>query len=86
MLKISETETANHSISLKLEGRVAGPWADELHRVCETRLAEGWTLKLDLAEVTFVDAYGAAILSSLKTRGVVVTNCSRFVEEQLKTS
>ena len=85
MLKISQTERANHSVTLKLEGRVVGEWVCELRQVCERLLNEGLALKLDLADVTFADASGVAALSSFKSRGVTFSNCSPFVEEQLKS-
>ncbi len=85
MLKISQTEKANHSVTLKLEGRLVGEWVGELRQVCETLLTEGRSLKLDLADVTFADASGVAALSSFKSRGVTFSNCSPFVEEQLKS-
>jgi len=86
MLKISQTGKANQFVALKLEGRVVGPWVGELRQVCETLLAEGRALRLDLADVTFADTSGVAALSSFKSRGVTFTNCSPFVEEQLKAS
>jgi len=85
MLKISQAGKANHSVTLKLEGRVVGPWVGELCQVCELYLSGGRALKLDLADVSFADASGLAALSSFKSRGVAVTNCSPFVEEQLKS-
>ncbi len=84
MLKISQVETANHSVTLKLEGRVVGPWVGEMQKVCELVLVEERALILDLADVLFVDASGISALSSLKSRGVSVMACSPFVEEQLK--
>jgi len=84
MLKISEAGKAIHSVTLKLEGRVVGPWVAELRQVCDKLLTEGRALELDLADVTFADAGGVSALSALKSRGVAVTNCSPFVEEQLK--
>ena len=86
MLKISQAGKANHSVTLKLEGRVVGPWVGELRQVCETLLTKGRPLKLDLADVTFADSSGVVALSSFKSRGVTFTNCSPFVEEQLKAS
>ena len=86
MLKISQAGKANHSVTLKLEGRVVGPWVGELRQVCEALLTEVRTLKLDLAEVTFADTDGVAVLTSFKSRGVRFRNCSPFVEEQLKSS
>jgi hypothetical protein len=84
MLKISEAGKAKHSVTLKLEGRVVGPWVAELRQVCEKLLTEGWAVRLDLTDVTFADAGGVTALSSLKSRGVAMTSCSPFVEEQLK--
>ena len=84
MLKISQAGTANHSVTLKLEGRVVGPWVSELSQVCETLLKAGRALKLDLNDVSFADASGVSALSSLKSRGVTLIQCSPFVAEQLK--
>ena len=85
MLKISQNGKANHCITLKLEGRVVGPWVGELRQVCETHLSEGRVLKLDLADVTFADADGVAVLTGFKTRGVTLKDCSPFVDEQLRS-
>jgi ABC-type transporter Mla MlaB component len=85
MLKISQAGKADHSVTLKLEGRVVGLWVGELRQVCEALLAEGRALKLDLADVTFADTSGVAVLSSFKSRGVRFRNCSPFLEEQLKS-
>ena len=85
MLKISQTGTPNHSVTLKLEGRVVGPWVGELRRICEPLLAENRVLKLDLAEVSYVDAEGIAALNNFKSRGVKLKHCSPFVEQQIKT-
>jgi ABC-type transporter Mla MlaB component len=86
MLKISEPGTPNHSVTLKLEGRVVGPWVEELRRVCEPILTKDCSLKLDLTEVSYVDAEGVAMLNGFKARGVKLKNCSPFVEQQIKTA
>ena len=86
MLKISRAGNANHSVTLRLEGRVVGPWVGELRQACETLLTEGRALKLDLADVTFADADGVAALTAFKTRGVTLKNCSPFVDEQLRST
>jgi ABC-type transporter Mla MlaB component len=85
MLKISQVGTGNPSVTLKLEGRVVGPWVGELRQLCELILSESRKLRLDLADVSFADAEGVAALTSLKRRGVAFSHCSPFVEEQLKT-
>jgi ABC-type transporter Mla MlaB component len=84
MLKISPDGKANHWATLKVEGRVVGPWVSELRQVCELILSEGRKLKLDLTDVSFADADGVTLLAGFKSRGVTFTNCSPFVEEQLK--
>ena len=86
MLKISQAGTPNHSVTLKLEGRVVGPWVEELRRTCEPLLAEDRALKLDMTEVSYADTEGVAALNSLKARGAKLKNCSPFVEQQIKTS
>jgi anti-anti-sigma regulatory factor len=85
MLRISQSGMATHSVALTLEGRVVGPWVGELCRVCETLLSQGRALVLDLAGVTFADASGVSALASFASRGVSLTNCSPFVQEQLKS-
>jgi len=84
MLKISQTGIPNHSVTLKLEGRVVGPWVEELRRICEPLIGEQRELKLDLADVSYVDAAGVVALIGLKSRRVRLKNCSPFVEEQLR--
>jgi hypothetical protein len=86
MLKISQTGTPNHSVSLKLEGRVVGPWVDELRRICEPLLIGQRSLTLDLAEVSYADAEGVATLKRFKSNGVELANCSPFLEQQIKLS
>jgi ABC-type transporter Mla MlaB component len=86
MLKISEAKTANCSATLKLEGRVIGPWVDELRDICDKLLAEGRAVRLDLTDVSYVDADGVAALTSFKSRGVKLRNSSSFVEQQIKNS
>jgi len=85
MLKISQVGPPNHTITLRLEGRLVGPWVAEAGKTFERVISEGRMLKLDLAEVEFIDTNGLALLSSLKSRGVWLVECSPFIAEQLKT-
>jgi ABC-type transporter Mla MlaB component len=72
--------------TLRLEGRVAGPWVGELRKACEKTLGEGRHVELDLAGVSFVDASGVVLLTHFESRGVALIACSPFVTEQLKNS
>jgi len=66
MLRITIDETTE-ALEMKLEGRVAGPWAEELSRVwMETapRLATR-KLVLDLSSITYADAGGTHVLGQI---------------------
>ena len=74
MLKITEQRGSEPgSWSLILEGRLAGPWVEELNSSCRQISArEQWCVVIDLTGVTFIDADGKAILSRLWGEGVTL--------------
>ena len=84
MLRISETNVNEGSVTLTLEGRMTGPWVREVRDFCQQFLGNGRSLRLDLAELSFVDREGISLFRNLVTRGVVLTNYSPFIEERLK--
>jgi len=84
MLRIVALEEPRNGATLSLEGRVIGPWVDELRQSCERILATGASLTLDLSEVAFVERSGVRLLQDLVDGGVTVVNCPAFVREQLK--
>ena len=84
MLKISDTQTSEGNVVLKLEGRIVGPWVGELERASERILDAGRSLKLDLVDVSYVDREGAALLRKFKRRRIVLEGCSPFLTEELK--
>jgi ABC-type transporter Mla MlaB component len=83
MLKIVCSQPADNLITLRLEGRVIGPWVEEVRRVSEKALSSGATLSFDLSEVTFVDREGIVLLRDLRDRQAMFLNTSVFVAEQL---
>lgn len=66
MLRITLEEKSD-VVVLKLEGRLAGPWADELRRLWEEKAAicAQKKLSLDLRETTFADGDGIRILQTI---------------------
>ena len=84
MLRISIVESTQDASTLRLEGRVIGPWVDEVSLVCGPLLRQRLTVTLDLSAVSFVDGDGLALFRELRARRVVLTNCSPLVAEQLK--
>ena len=85
MLRIECTESADNGVTLKLEGRVIGPWVEEVRRISEKILASGVMLTLDLSGVSFVDREGVILLRSLRGRQAIFVHSSVFVVEQLKS-
>jgi anti-anti-sigma regulatory factor len=84
MLKIVLGPTVNGRAILRLEGRVIGPWVEEVRRSCDEVLTTGASLTLDCSEVSFADREGVELLRRLRGRDVVLSNCSPFVAEQVK--
>ena len=83
MLKITEIARNDSGRTFKLEGKLLGPWVDELRNVCTQPLDRAEQLGLDLAAVTFVNAAGAELLRELIRQGIIITQCSAFVGELL---
>jgi len=86
MLKISLAEMANSNTTLRLEGRLVGPWVGELRQICEPLVSNGTQLAVDLTEVTFADENGVSLLAGLRARGARLLNALPFVEEQLRSA
>jgi len=84
MLIISKVNPVNGTLALRLEGRVIGPWVGELQQLCEPLLHNGGSLALDVAEVTFADETGVALLSGLRLRGVELLHVTPFLAAQLQ--
>jgi len=82
--KISQLGPVNQTVTLRVEGRIVGPWVAELQHSCEEVLTDDRALKLHLADVEFMDPQGVALLSSLRSRGVALLECPPFAAEQLK--
>ena len=84
MLRISESPSSAGITTLRLEGRLSGPWVEEARRSCELYTGNGRRLNLDLAELSFVDREGIALLKTLGKGEVGFTNCSQFLKERMK--
>jgi hypothetical protein len=83
MLKISRTEPTNEGVMWKLEGRLVGPWVEELRRLAEESLAGSPGLALDISGVSFVDRKGEELLRELASREVRLEHASGFLSELL---
>jgi hypothetical protein len=81
---ISLVEALDHTVTIRWEGRVRGPSADEPRRSCKQSLAKGVALYLELAGVSFIDLEGVLLGRWLRDRSAGILHCSPFVAEQLK--
>ena len=57
--------------SFVLEGKLVGPWVKELENCWETALIAGpsRTMLVDLADVSFIDSDGRALLARMREKG-----------------
>ena len=71
MLKITgQRDAAPGSMSLKLEGRLVGPWVEELHSYWrQMSVNQQSCTVIDLTGVTFIDANGKSLLTGLWQQG-----------------
>ena len=58
--------------SFVLEGKLIGPWVKELEKYWESVVATNAsrTMLVDLADVSFIDAEGRALLARMRQKGV----------------
>ena len=84
MLKISIISDSDQAIALQLEGKLVGPWVEELRKLSDEALSLQKSVSLDLERVWFVDSRGVTLLRDLAKRQVSELNCSQFVSQQLK--
>jgi hypothetical protein len=80
MLRITRMAGPEPAETMKLEGKLVGPWVDALRECCAGQ--EG--LHLDLSAVSFIDAAAVKLLRELLARGMTCT-CSALVAELLNT-
>jgi ABC-type transporter Mla MlaB component len=84
VLRISICDDSEQGVRLVLEGRLVGPWVNELRKQSEQALSQAKNVTLDLGKVSFVDPSGVALLRELGDRQVEHVNCSIFISQQLK--
>src|SRR5262245_28966770 len=86
MLRISTCREAGVRVA-RLEGRLSGPWVEELRRWWQDEVAAGpGALRVDLTDVAFIDAGGRALLEAMARGGVDLRACgclTRVVRDQI---
>ena len=79
MMRITRIKSRGSRPTFKLEGKLVGPWVEEMHRAVDEASSNGSRPRLDLSDLTFVDASGVTLLRELMSRGIAITACSGFV-------
>lgn len=85
MLKITLHDSAKE-LRLKLEGRLSGPWVQEL-RLCwytASSTTSGRPTVLDLDEVDFIDPEGQTLLLQMHRQGVAFQAARPFIRGLLQ--
>ena len=72
MLKIT-TNHDDNQIILELEGRLTGPWVQELRLCWHSTIGAGRRIKVILKQVTFIDDGGKQLLKEMHRGGAVLT-------------
>jgi anti-anti-sigma regulatory factor len=85
MLKIT-AEQSGQSLSLRLEGRVEGPWVEVLRRTWTDAMSHDGAqrVKMDFGGVSFLDSGGQQLIHAMQKKGVTLTKVSGFMREILK--
>jgi hypothetical protein len=78
MLRITRT-VSGPTTQYRLEGKLIGPWVDELATALSAEKTPIHNIDLHLTNVGFVDDAGAALLRSLLRRGVRIGEKSNYV-------
>jgi hypothetical protein len=86
MLRLSQIASTHRTQTIKLEGKLLGPWVDEVRQACLAGMDPCSRINLDLSALIFVDAAGERLLRDLIARGIQVVACSSYVAELLRSS
>jgi hypothetical protein len=85
MLRITVVESSKTAVTLRAEGQIAGPWVEELRTACNVHTSpHDVQLSLELADISFANNAGIALLRELRNRGIGLIHITPFLAEQLK--
>ncbi|REJ75984.1 MAG: hypothetical protein DWQ47_10160 [Acidobacteria bacterium] len=84
MLRITETERNEQSVTYLIEGKVDPSGLTEIDNVCKQANGIELTPILDLSMLSFVERAAVDGFRALSKHRVLMINCSPFLAEQLK--
>ena len=83
MLKITTIHETAHAVDLRLDGKITAQWAALLERECRAHLDRRKAIRIDCANVDFIDAFGIRVLNNLPPEAVVLQGTPRFITQML---
>jgi hypothetical protein len=86
MLKISKQDNGNQTV-LELEGKLAGPWVEELRGCWQKSAGGGRSVRIELCAVSFVDETGKILLTEMHQQGaeLVAEGCmNKAIVEEIR--
>ncbi len=86
MLRLTRITETHRARAIKLEGKLSGPWVDEVRQAFVAGQSSPGRTRLDLSAVDFVDAAGTELLHDLIAEGIEVVAISNFVAELLRST
>jgi hypothetical protein len=86
MLRLTRIAGDLPNPTVKLEGKLLGPWVDEVRQACAANTGPVGRTCLDLSALTFVDAAGVELLRELMRQGIEIGACSNYVAQLLRAS
>jgi ABC-type transporter Mla MlaB component len=84
MLRIFRIIDGGRGETIKLEGSLHGPWVEEVRKAYDSTADQASLIRLDLADLTYLDEDGRVLLCKWIRRGAEVTACSRYVSAVLQ--
>jgi anti-anti-sigma regulatory factor len=74
-----------HTITLKLEGKLAGAWVEELQKAWRSikETAGNQALVADLNDVTFIDKPGERLLAQMHAAGTALVAEGTYMSQRL---
>ncbi len=83
MLRVSVVAEDGSSVTLKLEGRIAGAWVPVLEAECRRALTARHRIRLDFSDVGYIDAAGARMLRAIRSGDVEILRCPPLLRQLL---
>jgi len=84
VLRMHREERSSRRVTLIVEGRIIGEWADVLEDECLDLIRSGYDVALDLTGVVYVGRRGVEALDRLVRIGTTITNCPPLIADLLE--